>query len=136
MQQDSHLGRTLLSAAFDSATRCDKLPRRALAARRERRTHGARRRRRRARDPRRCKCHRCRSLEGRWQGGQCSRETSVEILGCEFPLELNETAYWFKADHKLKTGRPFRYHESQQEAIETLIYVWEIEKIRTRTPWR
>src|ERR1700690_1760991 len=40
--------------------------------------------------------------------------------------------FWFQADHKLKTGRPFRYHESQQEAIETLIYVWEVEKIRTR----
>lgn len=40
--------------------------------------------------------------------------------------------FWFEADHKLKTGRPFRYHPSQQEAIETLIYVWEVEKIRTR----
>jgi type III restriction enzyme len=40
--------------------------------------------------------------------------------------------YWFKTDHKLKTGRPFKYHASQQEAIETLIYVWEVEKIRTR----
>src|SRR5580704_2551027 len=40
--------------------------------------------------------------------------------------------YWFEADHKLKTGRPFRYHDSQREAIETLIYVWEVEKVRTR----
>jgi type III restriction enzyme len=40
--------------------------------------------------------------------------------------------YWFTADHKLKTGRPFKYHASQQEAIETLIYVWEVEKVRTR----
>ena len=40
--------------------------------------------------------------------------------------------YWFYTDHKLKTGRPFKYHTSQQEAIETLIYVWEVEKIRTR----
>lgn len=40
--------------------------------------------------------------------------------------------FWFEADHKLKTGRPFRYHDSQREAIETLIYVWEVEKIRTR----
>ena len=40
--------------------------------------------------------------------------------------------YWFKTDHKLKTGRLFKYHASQQEAIETLIYVWEVEKIRTR----
>src|SRR3954447_11734962 len=40
--------------------------------------------------------------------------------------------YWFRTDHKLKTGRLFKYHASQQEAIETLIYVWEVEKIRTR----
>src|ERR1700674_1763498 len=40
--------------------------------------------------------------------------------------------YWFSTDHKLKTGRPFRYHDSQREAIETLIYVWEVEKVRTR----
>src|SRR5882672_6800 len=41
-------------------------------------------------------------------------------------------SYWFEADHKLKTGRPFRYHDSQREAIETLIFVWEHEKVRTR----
>jgi len=41
-------------------------------------------------------------------------------------------SYWFKTDHKLKTGRQFKYHASQQEAIETLVYVWEVEKIRTR----
>ncbi len=40
--------------------------------------------------------------------------------------------YWFHADHKLPTGRPFRYHRSQQEAIETLVFVWEFEKVRTR----
>jgi type III restriction enzyme len=40
--------------------------------------------------------------------------------------------YWFHADHKLQTGRPFRYHRSQQEAIETLVFVWEFEKVRTR----
>jgi type III restriction enzyme len=40
--------------------------------------------------------------------------------------------FWFEADHKLKTGRPFRYHDSQREAIETLIFVWEVKKIRTR----
>lgn len=40
--------------------------------------------------------------------------------------------FWFHADHKLRTGRPFKYHGSQQEAVETLIYVWEVEKIRTR----
>src|SRR6266568_831042 len=40
--------------------------------------------------------------------------------------------FWFFSDHKFKTGRPFKYHASQQEAIETLIYVWEVEKVRTR----
>jgi type III restriction enzyme len=40
--------------------------------------------------------------------------------------------YWFRTDHKLKTGRLFKYHASQQEAIETLIYIWEVEKIHTR----
>ena len=40
--------------------------------------------------------------------------------------------HWFSTDHKTRTGLPFRYHESQQEAIETLIFVWEYEKVRTR----
>lgn len=40
--------------------------------------------------------------------------------------------HWFNTDHKTRAGLPFRYHESQQEAIETLIFVWEYEKIRTR----
>jgi len=40
--------------------------------------------------------------------------------------------YWFQTDHKLPTGLPFRYHLSQQEAIETLVFVWEFEKVRTR----
>jgi type III restriction enzyme len=41
-------------------------------------------------------------------------------------------SHWFHTDHKLPTGRLFRYHRSQQEAIETLIFVWEFEKVRTR----
>jgi type III restriction enzyme len=40
--------------------------------------------------------------------------------------------YWFKNDHKLKNGNCFRYYDAQQEAIETLIYIYEVEKIRTR----
>ncbi len=40
--------------------------------------------------------------------------------------------YWFSTDHKLATGAPFKYHRSQQEAIETLIFVWEYEKVRSR----
>ena len=40
--------------------------------------------------------------------------------------------HWFYTDHRLPTGLPFKYHASQQEAIETLVFVWEFEKIRTR----
>ena len=41
-------------------------------------------------------------------------------------------SHWFYTDHKLRTGAPFKYHRSQQEAIETLIFVWEFEEVRSR----
>jgi len=40
--------------------------------------------------------------------------------------------FWFKNDHRLPSGKPFAYHSSQREAIETLVFVWEYEKARTR----
>jgi hypothetical protein len=40
--------------------------------------------------------------------------------------------HWFYTDHKLPTGAPFKYHRSQQEAIETMVFVWEFEKVRSR----
>ncbi len=41
--------------------------------------------------------------------------------------------HWFHPDgHRLKNGRLFRYHTAQQEAIETLIYVWEVARVRRR----
>jgi type III restriction enzyme len=40
--------------------------------------------------------------------------------------------HWFHTDHRLPNGVPFKYHESQEEAVETLIFVWEYEKVRTR----
>jgi type III restriction enzyme len=40
--------------------------------------------------------------------------------------------HWFFNDHKSRTGRPFLYHAAQREAIETLTFVWEFEKVRTR----
>src|SRR5437667_10946842 len=54
--------------------------------------------------------------------------------GCKGITDTTRTLlnYWFSTDHKLKTGSSFRYHATQQEGIETLIYVWEVEKIRTR----
>lgn len=40
--------------------------------------------------------------------------------------------YWFRNDHRLADGTKFAYHkESQQKAIETLIYIYEVEKIRS-----
>ena len=58
-----------------------------------------------------------------WQAGKYKGVTdTTRIL-------LN---HWFYTDHKSRTGRPFKYHSSQQEAIETLIFVWEFEKVRTR----
>ncbi|MGN6754979.1 MAG: DEAD/DEAH box helicase family protein [Thermomicrobiales bacterium] len=40
-------------------------------------------------------------------------------------------AHWFHTDHKLPSGRLFRYHYAQQEAIESLVYAFEIAKTRT-----
>lgn len=38
--------------------------------------------------------------------------------------------YWFGADHRLPNGKVFRYHDSQREAMETLIYIYEVAGIR------
>ena len=58
-----------------------------------------------------------------WKAGGCKGITDTTRL------LLN---YWFCSDHKLPNGAPFKYHDSQREAIETLIFVWEVEKVRTR----
>lgn len=41
-------------------------------------------------------------------------------------------AHWFQTDHRRPNGAPFRYHDAQREAIETLVYVWEYERVRNR----
>jgi len=38
--------------------------------------------------------------------------------------------YWFFTDHQLPDGRKFKYHHFQREAVETLIYLYEVEEIR------
>jgi len=38
--------------------------------------------------------------------------------------------HWFATDHRLPNRTLFRYHDSQREAIESLIYVTEVAKIR------
>ena len=48
-------------------------------------------------------------------------ETTKELLN-----------FWFNTDHILHNGQTFRYHTAQREAIETLIYIFEVKKIRNR----
>ncbi|HRR83176.1 MAG TPA: DEAD/DEAH box helicase family protein [Planctomycetota bacterium] len=38
--------------------------------------------------------------------------------------------HWFLADHRLPDGRKFAYHPFQREAIETLIYLYEVKGAR------
>ncbi len=38
--------------------------------------------------------------------------------------------YWFLTDHRLPGGRNFKYHYFQQHAVETLVYLYEVAKIR------
>ncbi|MCI0681993.1 MAG: DEAD/DEAH box helicase family protein [Gemmataceae bacterium] len=38
--------------------------------------------------------------------------------------------FWFHTDHRLPNRRRFAYHYSQQQAIETLVYLYEIAKVR------
>lgn len=40
--------------------------------------------------------------------------------------------FWFHSDHKLRTGEPFEYYAAQQKAVESLIYVYEVAKVRNR----
>ncbi len=39
--------------------------------------------------------------------------------------------YWFHSDHKLPNGQPFTYNIAQQEAIESLVYVFEVARTRS-----
>ena len=38
--------------------------------------------------------------------------------------------HWFLTDHRQPNGRPFQYHPAQREAIETLVYLYEVAKVR------
>lgn len=40
--------------------------------------------------------------------------------------------WWFGNDHRLPNGARFAYHRAQRDAIETLIYVYEVARIRSR----
>lgn len=38
--------------------------------------------------------------------------------------------WWFRTDHRLPDGRRFAYHYSQQHAVETLVYLYEVARVR------
>ncbi len=38
--------------------------------------------------------------------------------------------YWFKTGHRRPGGRPFVYHDSQKFAVETLVYLYEVARVR------
>ena len=40
--------------------------------------------------------------------------------------------HWFKTDHRLPNGRAFRYYDAQREAIETLVYLYEVAGVRSQ----
>lgn len=41
-------------------------------------------------------------------------------------------SFWFHSDHLLPNRQPFKYHTAQQEAVETLIYIYEVANIRSQ----
>ena len=40
--------------------------------------------------------------------------------------------FWFHTDHILPNGQNFRFHTAQREAMETLIFIFEVAKIKNR----
>ena len=38
--------------------------------------------------------------------------------------------YWFHTDHRLRGNLPFQFNPAQQGAMETLVYLWEIARVR------
>ncbi len=41
-------------------------------------------------------------------------------------------SWWFHTDHRLADGRKFKYHYYQQHAVETLIYLYEVARVRSQ----
>jgi len=40
--------------------------------------------------------------------------------------------FWFRTDHVLPNGNSFRFHTAQREAMETLIFIFEVTKVKSR----
>jgi type III restriction enzyme len=55
------------------------------------------------------------------------RDTGYKGITATTRLLLN---YWFHTDHRLPNGKPFKYHDSQREAMETMVYIYEVAGIR------
>ncbi len=58
-------------------------------------------------------------VKSHYTNPQGSTETSKNLLN-----------YWFHSDHRLANGRIFSYNTAQRESMETLIYLYEVAKIR------
>ena len=56
-----------------------------------------------------------------WRGGGYKGVTGTTRLLLRF---------WFQTDHRRPNGRAFTYHYAQREAMETLIYLYEVAKTR------
>ena len=48
------------------------------------------------------------------------------------PTTKKLLAWWFKTDHRTPQGATFRFYPAQRDAIETLIYLFEVKQIRRR----
>jgi len=62
---------------------------------------------------------------------------AVKAWRAEKYKDITETTrellnFWFNTDHVLPNGNIFRYHLAQREAIETLIFIFEVKKVRNR----
>jgi type III restriction enzyme len=62
----------------------------------------------------------CEAVRGWREGGYKGITDTTRLL-------LN---HWFYTDHRLPSGRKFAYHYSQREAIETLVYLYEVASVR------
>ncbi len=62
------------------------------------------------------------------------RETVTQWRADKYPGITDTTRallnFWFYTDHRLPNRRAFAYHYFQREAIETLIYLWEVAGVR------
>jgi type III restriction enzyme len=59
--------------------------------------------------------------------GHCLARRQLQGVSDTTRILLN---YWFHTDHRSPDSRKFAYHYFQREAVETLIYLYEVAKVR------